>query len=141
ANRPEDKGLPPVDEPGEEPAPAAAAPHQPRWSAEVWTTVLLVGAAYFFMKFIRYALWSWAPFVLSRNFGLKGDDAGYVSTLFDLFGIAGVISIGWLSDRVFAGRRTLVSFLMIAGLVLVTISLFTVGARSATAFQICIAPA
>ena len=50
------------------------------------------------MKFIRYMLWSWVPFLLSRNFGLEGDDAGYLSTLFDLFGIVGVIVCGWLSD-------------------------------------------
>ena len=142
ANRPEDKGLPAIVEHGEAPEPVLeGAPRRVpiAWSREVWITVLLVGGAYFGMKFIRYALWSWAPFVLSRNFGLKGDDAGYVATLFDLFGIVGVVSLGWVSDHLFSGRRALAAFLMILGLVIVTIALFTIGAGSVTAFAVCIA--
>lgn len=143
ANRPEDKGLPPVEEPGTEPPAAAAsggaAPARIAWSRQTWITVLLVGGAYFGMKFIRYALWSWAPFVLSRNFGLKGDDAGYVSTLFDLSGILGVVFLGWVSDHLFAGRRAIAAFLMILGLVAATLALFTVGSSSVTAFAVSIA--
>src|SRR5207249_313165 len=60
ADRPADKGLPAVGEPGE-PPPAAAGPRVTTppitWTPQVWVTVLLVGGAYFGMKFIRYALW------------------------------------------------------------------------------------
>jgi sugar phosphate permease len=76
----------------------------------------MVGCFYFFVKFIRYMLWSWVPFLLSRNFGLEGDEAGYLSTLFDLFGIAGVIACGWLSDRLAKGKRIGVSLVFLIGM-------------------------
>ena len=68
------------------------------------------------VKFIRYMLWSWVPFLLSRNFGLEGDEAGYLSTLFDLFGIVGVIACGWCSDRLASGKRIGVSLLFLLGM-------------------------
>ncbi len=138
ANQPQDVGLPAIvsDE-----APAAgpgADAGEVRWDRSTWISVFLVGGAYFGMKFIRYALWSWAPYVLGNNFKLAGDDAGYVSTVFDLCGIAGVIATGYLSDRLFGGRRAFISFLMLLGLVGATALLFTVGAQSVTAFALCI---
>ena len=139
ANRPEDKGLPAVDHPDDvAEEPAVRQGKHVRFAKGVWTTVLLVGGAYFGLKFIRYAIWSWAPFVLERNFHLKGDDAGYVSTLFDLCGIAGVIATGWMSDRWFKSRRAKVSFLMTVGVVASTVLLFSIGASSVTAFAVCI---
>lgn len=130
-NSPPDVGLPAIVDSD---TPTSSEPVV--WSRSVWTTVLLIGGAYFGMKFIRYALWSWAPFFLVNNFGLKGDKAGYISTLFDLCGIAGVICTGWLSDRFFASRRALVSFLMVCGLVLATVFLVTLGTGSVTGFAI-----
>ncbi len=156
ANRPSDKGF--EDFP-EEPAPDAAAAssaqadgpaaadatpdadaaaNDPGWSRQTWISVLLVGGFYFFVKFIRYALWSWAPYLLRRNFGLDGDDAGYLSTLFDLAGIVGVIGAGWLSDRYFAGRRASVSLYLLLGMVLSTLLLATAGAHDVTLFAISI---
>lgn len=136
-DRPEDVGLPAlVHESGD--GGEASGDDSPHWNRAVWISVLLVGGAYFGMKFIRYALWSWAPFVLKNNFGLAGDDAGYVSVIFDLCGIVGVIATGWLSDRIFGGRRAFISLVMLIALVGTTGLLFTVGAGSATAFAICI---
>ena len=86
------------------------------WDRSVIQAVLMVGCFYFFVKFIRYMLWSWVPFLLSRNFGLEGDDAGYLSTLFDLFGIVGVIACGWLSDRFAKGKRIGVSLVFLLGM-------------------------
>ncbi len=141
ANKPSDKGF--ADLPAESEAEQAAEDeadarggHNPGWSRETWTSVLLVGGFYFFVKFIRYALWSWAPFLLERNFGLKGDDAGYVATIFDFAGILGVVGAGWLSDRYFAGRRAKVSLYLLVGMVGATLLLATLGATSTTVFAI-----
>lgn len=141
ANRPEDVGLPPVRDPKDK-APAPGEPNgagRVSWDRSTWITVFLVGGAYFGMKFIRYALDSWAPFLLSRNFGLAGDDAGYVSSVFPLVGVVGVIATGWLSDRYFGGRRALVSFVMILGLIATTVFLVTVGTQSVVLFAISLA--
>lgn len=83
----------------------------------VMQTVLLVGSFYFFVKFVRYALWSWAPFLLDTQFGLEADTAGYMSTLFDLFGFMGAMTAGILSDKWFGGRRTGISIIMLVGMV------------------------
>ncbi len=140
ANRPEDVGLPPVRDPAAESRIVMAAPHAPakavHWNRSTWITVVLIGGAYFGMKFIRYALDSWAPFFLARNFGLKGDDAGYVSTLFAIFGIVGVMATGYMSDHYFRGRRARISFFMIIGVVAATIFMATAGTHSAFSFAI-----
>jgi sugar phosphate permease len=139
ANRPEDKGLPAVKDPDARPGESASGPDAGgRWSRSTWVTVILVGGAYFGMKFIRYAIDSWAPFFLSRNFDLKGDDAGYISTLFGICGVVGVIASGWWSDRFFHGRRALISFVMIVGVVAATTFMATAGTRSAASFAVAI---
>ena len=135
-NKPQDVGLPAlVDD--QEPTISADEPAA-KWSSSTWITVLLIGFAYFGMKFIRYAVWSWAPFFLEKNLHLKPDDAGYVSILFDLCGVVGVIATGWLSDRFFNSRRALVSLLMVFGVCASALLLFTVGAHSVFGFAVSI---
>jgi sugar phosphate permease len=132
-DRPQDVGLPPVEDPLE---PADGSPGLGR---EAWKNVLLVGAFYFFVKFIRYSLWSWAPYFLQRNFGLKGDDAGYLSTLFDLAGIAGVVVTGLLSDKLFESRRAGVSLAMMLVMVASCVALSVGGGASVGFFAVCLA--
>jgi OPA family glycerol-3-phosphate transporter-like MFS transporter len=125
-NRPEDVGLSLGDQGDKGALPdnsilTEGATWTQRWNSLGWDrtviqAVLMVGCFYFFVKFIRYMLWSWVPFLLSRNFGLEGDEAGYLSTLFDLFGIAGVIACGWLSDRLAKGKRIGVSLVFLIGM-------------------------
>ncbi len=116
-DRPEDVGLPPVEE-SDPPVPSAAGeagalrgrPEPPPQgpfglSRDAWVNLLLVSGFYFFVKLVRYAIWSWVPFFLERNHGLSGEAAGYYSTAFDLAGIPGVWVAGWMSDRWFASRR------------------------------------
>ena len=142
ANRPEDKGFSPLDEDGdgviseEEARPDDGTTG---WTRDVWATVLIVGVFYFFVKFIRYALWSWAPYFLSKNFGLEGDDAGYIATLFDLFGIGGVVIAGFVSDRFFKGRRAKVAFTMLLGMFAVTVVMAMIGDSSVAVFGACMA--
>jgi OPA family sugar phosphate sensor protein UhpC-like MFS transporter len=132
-NRPEDLGLPAVEDDAGETADGSA-----RWTRAVVTNVLLVGVFYFFVKFIRYALWSWAPFFLERNFGIAGDDAGYLSTVFDVAGVFGVVVTGFLSDRVFASRRAGVSLLMMLAMTVACFALWQVGRVSVPVFAVCI---
>lgn len=135
-DRPSDLGLPEVDDPAEA---AAAAAGGLGWTRAMTINVALVGVFYFFVKFIRYALWSWAPFFLERNFGLRGEDAGYLSTVFDVAGVAGVIVTGWLSDKVFRSRRAGVSLLMMLLMTASCVLLFWVGRVSVPVFAVCLA--
>ena len=135
-DRPEDLGLPAVIEPG---TVAEAADSGPiRFSRQAWTNILMVGLFYFFVKFIRYALWGWAPFFLTENYHLSSENAGYWSTAFDVAGIPGVFLCGWLSDRVFKSRRVTVSLISTLGLVAATGLLCTVGLASLDAFIACL---
>jgi sugar phosphate permease len=99
-NRPEDAGLPPLpdeDEPGGE--------KENGWDRNVIRTIAIMGIVYFCIKFLRYALWSWLPWFLNKNFSMSQADAGFLSIIFDVCGFAGVAASGFLSDRLFKGRR------------------------------------
>ncbi len=134
-NKPEDVGLPPLeDEDAGDAAEAGASP----WTRELLINLMLVGIFYFGIKFIRYALWSWTPFLLENNFGLAVDDAGYLSTIFDLAGFAGVVVAGIASDRFFRGKRTPPSFLMLLGMMAGCAALHFVGGTSLVLFGICL---
>jgi sugar phosphate permease len=104
----------------------------PLFSRNVLITVLLVGCFYFGVKFVRYALWSWTPYLLNTQFGLASVQAGYMSTIFDLFGFMGAITAGVLSDKVFKGRRTTISLIMLCGMVLGCGILFYAGSIAGT---------
>jgi len=128
-NQPADVGLEPVQEPREDPTapPGADEKADTGWTPQVITSVLLVGVFYFFVKFIRYALLSWAPYFLKLNFGLSGSNAGFLSIVFDVAGIAGVVASGWISDRYFHSRRAKLSLLLIIGMLGACLLMATVG--------------
>lgn len=140
-NRPEDLGLPPLAA-GTDEKPAGDRRTGLRalgWNFQVVVTLLLVGGFYFCVKFIRYALWSWAPYFLQLNFGLKADQSGYLSTLFDVAGFFGVLCAGVASDRLFHSKRSIVAMIMLAGMTGGCLLMFYMGARSLTVFAISLA--
>jgi sugar phosphate permease len=69
--------------------------------------ILNLGASYFFIKLARYTLMFWLPFFLNKEHGYGAAEAAYISTLFDVGGVAGSLSCGYVSDKVFGGRRLL----------------------------------
>jgi OPA family sugar phosphate sensor protein UhpC-like MFS transporter len=132
-NRPEDVGLPPM--PPDNPVDAAGQPEvESGWTPEVATNTILIGVFYFFVKFIRYALWSWAPYVLQNTYHLPPDHAGYLSTAFDLTGLPSVIVIGFLSDRYFAGRRVAISVIFLGAMTFAAGLLWVGSGASVAAF-------
>jgi len=141
-NRPEDVGLAAIDDPvtaTDESRPGsdqATAPEPAGLSRAAWTNLLLVAGFYFFAKFIRYGLWSWATYFLKNNYRLSDSRAALYSTVFDVVGILGVMATGFLSDRVFASRRSEVSLIMLLGMVAATGLLMAFGGTSVTVFVI-----
>ena len=131
-NKPEDVGLPRfTDEDTEDDDDSAVV-----WTRSLITTIALAGLTYFGIKFVRYALWSWAPYFLQQSYGAAGDDAGYLSTIFDIAGFAGVIVAGVVSDRFAGGRRAPVAFIMLIGLVGACAIMYTLGASSILWFAV-----
>ena len=133
-NRPESVGLPPIEAADEEKKTGGG--DGLGWTRETVITVLTMGLIYFAIKFLRYALWSWAPFFLRQSFGLAGDRAGYLSTVFEFCGFFGVIAAGVVSDRFFHGRRAFVSLAMLALMTLSFVLMATLGATSVVFFTV-----
>lgn len=130
-NRPEDVGLAPVEQ--EE---GGAAEGKVTLGRTAWINILIVGGFYFFAKFVRYAVWSWAAYFLQKNYGLSGSRANVYATAFDLMGIAGVYVTGWLSDRFFESRRAGIALIMMLAMTVATVLLTLFGSTSVTVFAV-----
>lgn len=138
-NRPEDVGLDPLEDEDDEKGPAAADEPEGEglgWSRDVVVTILMMGVIYFCIKFLRYALWSWTPFLFHENFGLATDQAGYLSTVFDICGFFGVLLAGVVSDRVFKGKRAFVALSMLVMMTLSFVMMYSFGSTSILFFSI-----
>lgn len=78
--------------------------------------ILSMGASYFCIKFIRYALDSWLPAFLNIQ-GLEVARASYYSQVFDFAGLGGVVLAGWALDRWFKGNWAAVCAVMGLGVI------------------------
>ncbi len=108
------------------------------WTRDVVVTVAMMGAIYFCIKFLRYSLWSWTPFLLSQSFGIEKGNAGYLSTVFDACGFAGVVLSGVVSDRLWKGRRSTVALAMMVGMTTSFAAMYVWGGATVTGFAICL---
>jgi sugar phosphate permease len=68
------------------------------------------------VKVTRYAFLFWLPLYLTERLGYRPDQAGYLSSVYELAGIGGALLAGYCSDRLFGSRRYPVVCLMLAGL-------------------------
>jgi len=142
-NRPEDVGLPPIEDDDDCDSCDNTTDKTKDddsdklgWSKDVWSTVITMGLIYFTIKFLRYALWSWVPFFLNKNFDMEASNAGYLSTVFDMAGFAGVLFAGYASDKIFKGRRSLLSAIMLSLMALAFILMYVKGATDLMFFTI-----
>ncbi len=114
-NRPEDVGLPPIEEyHGGEKTPLAETETSENGLESSWKvvqemignrTVLVVCLAYFLTKPVRYAILFWGPQYINDKLGSGMTESGAISALFELSGILGAVLAGVVSDRVFGSRR------------------------------------
>ena len=91
------------------------------------------GASYFCIKFIRYALLFWLPFYLSKRLGYGEEEASYLSTAFEVGGIAGVIGIGIASDRLKNFSRAALAALSLVALAVALVIYALYGSSSTIA--------
>ena len=76
----------------------------------LWT----IAIANAFVYFIRYGVLDWAPTYLNEAKGFSFEQSGWAYMFYEFAGIPGTLFCGWLSDRVFNGRRAPVSILFLA---------------------------
>jgi len=139
-NLPEDVGLPAIDDPVTA-VDESRTPEPPQvgymgLSRSSWINLLLVSGFYFFAKFVRYAVWSWATYFLVRNYALSNAEANVYATAFELGGLPGVFITGWLSDRYFKSKRAGVALIMMIGMTAATGALVLFGSSGVWPFTI-----
>lgn len=118
--RPQDRRLPALWDPlesGGENADNTPIPLRKRLSALFTRPAFLatLGAS-FALTLLRECFQVWMPRYF-QDLGERVDLAVFKSAIFPLVGIAGTLSAGWLSDRVFGGRRGPIIAVYLLGLV------------------------
>ena len=58
-----------------------------------------------FVYLVRYGVLDWAPTYLSEEKGFSFNESGWAYAAYEWAGIPGTIACGYLSDKVFQGRR------------------------------------
>lgn len=122
-DRPEDLGLAPIVGGEGDAGQIVAASTAERVGLREYSrialnpVILLLGASYFGIKFLRYSLDSWAPTFLQYQ-GMSASSGAFWSLWFDYAGLPGAILAGWLLDRWFRGRWPMLVTLMCVGMAL-----------------------
>jgi OPA family glycerol-3-phosphate transporter-like MFS transporter/OPA family sugar phosphate sensor protein UhpC-like MFS transporter len=80
--------------------------------------IWLVALANFSVYTVRYAILDWGPTLLTQAKHVELAHAGWMVAGFEVAGLAGMLSGGWLTDHVFGGRgiRTCLFYMGLAGL-------------------------
>ena len=131
-NKPEDAGLPPIEQyHGEPPAVLVEGDRPAHESEGSWfligqvlrnRMVILLSVIYFLLKPARYAILFWGPLYINHRLGTNMTQSGAVSAMFELAGPVGAVSGGYISDRLFGTRRVpvcVICLLLLGGLLLV----------------------
>ena len=79
----------------------------------------MVSISYFFLEMCRYALMFWLPLYMVNRLRYSLEASGYLSSLYELIGIAGAVLAGYASDRFSQSRRAPVSVIMLCGFAIV----------------------
>ena len=124
-DRPESLGFP---SPHEEEEPTAEGG---RASAnEIYEHVLtnpmiwLVSLGNLFVYVVRIGMLDWAPKYLKEARGVRLEEAGWMVAALEVAGILGGLAAGYLADRAFKGRYSVVNGLYMVGLALILCLLY-----------------
>ncbi|KZE74896.1 glycerol-3-phosphate transporter [Paenibacillus elgii] len=67
--------------------------------------VWAIAFANIFVYFVRYGVLDWAPTYLSEEKGFNMNKSSWAYFLYEWAGIPGTLLCGWISDKMFKGRR------------------------------------
>jgi OPA family sugar phosphate sensor protein UhpC-like MFS transporter len=125
-NRPEDVGLPTIEEHHHEKEAVIAAGEAGEQEPEAsWKPIIevlknrvvwILGLVYFCLKPSRYAILFWAPMYIKEHLGTGMTESAIISVCFELGGPVGVVFGGYVSDRIFGSRRMPISVLALFAL-------------------------
>ena len=90
------------------------------YNKKIWILSIL----YFFIYIIRTAINDWTILYLVNQKGYNLFSAGLSIFYFEIGGIAGMILAGWITDKLFEGKRVFFIFLCNFGLITISIVLW-----------------
>jgi sugar phosphate permease len=122
---PQSQGLPPIEEYKKDYPPDERESHERELSArEMFFTYILpnkllwvLAIANVFVYIARYAMVDWGPTYLKEVKGASLAEGGFSTLVIEFAGAAGMLTMGWLSDKL-GGRRARVSVMAMIPLVL-----------------------
>jgi OPA family glycerol-3-phosphate transporter-like MFS transporter len=133
---PQSCGLPPVEEYRNDYPPDYSADHERTLSFREILLGHVLGNGYLwaiavanaFVYFVRYGVVNWIPTYLetAKGFSFKQSSLGWA--LYEWAAIPGTLVCGWISDRVFKGRRAPATILFM-GLTLLAVVVYWLNAR------------
>jgi OPA family glycerol-3-phosphate transporter-like MFS transporter len=121
-NTPQSYGLPPVEEYRNDYPPGYGADSERTFSyREIFFEHVLsnrflwaIAVANAFIYFVRYGVVNWIPTYLQTAKGFSFTESSIGWALYEWAAIPGTIACGWMSDRVFKGRRAPATILFMA---------------------------
>lgn len=130
-NRPEDVGLPPIEQYHGEPEALIEKDEETEEAKEgSWAVVRevlsnrmiwLLGIVYFFLKPTRYMVLFSSPLYVNWRLGGSAAESGILSAMFDLAGPVGVLFGGFCSDFLFKSKRIPMSVIGLVGVAIVLV--------------------
>ncbi|HCW35966.1 MAG TPA: glycerol-3-phosphate transporter, partial [Staphylococcus sp.] len=83
--------------------------------------VWMIAIANIFVYFVRYGVLDWAPTYLSEEKDFDLNASGWAYFLYEWAGIPGTLLCGYISDKVFKGRRGPAGFIFMLGVTIAVI--------------------
>ena len=110
---PQSRGLPPIEEYKNDYRPDYSADHERTFTfKEILLDHVLnnrylwaIAVANAFVYFVRYGVVNWIPTYLETAKGYSFKQSSLAWSLYEYAAIPGTIACGWVSDKVFKGRR------------------------------------
>lgn len=110
---PQSCGLPPIEKYKKEASPVYNEEHEKELSTrQILLDYVLVNRLIWYIAFanafiylVRYGVLDWAPTYLKEAKGFTLNETGWAYFLYEWAGIPGTLLCGWLSDKIFGGRR------------------------------------
>jgi OPA family glycerol-3-phosphate transporter-like MFS transporter len=119
---PQSCGLPPIEKHRNDYPPDYSADHERTFTfREIFLNHVLnnkflwaIAIANAFVYFVRYGVVNWIPTYLETAKGFSFKDASLAWSLYEYAAIPGTIVCGWVSDKVFKGKRAPATMLFMA---------------------------
>src|SRR5690625_1664736 len=123
---PQSMGLPPIEEyRNDYPTDSKETYEEELTTKEILFKYVLnnkwvwaIAIANIFVYFVRYGVLDWAPVYLSEEKGFDMESSSVAYFLYEWAGIPGTLLCGWISDKVFKGRRGPAGFVFMLGVLI-----------------------